>query len=121
MALKPVPVLVALVAVLALGWCAVALTDAEAPRTLQATVWVGPTELRVANGDDGAWVDCDVSVNRRWRREVPRIEAGDTFALGWTSFTQNDGERFTPRSHAVERVTVHCSTPTGRGSWFGAY
>jgi hypothetical protein len=111
----------ALIAVLALAGCN---TEPPAPRerpTLNAAAQKSATQITVTNEDTVAWSACRVEINSRWTAQMGDLAPGERATAGLMTFTRSGGERFNPSTHAVENLTVRCTTPAGALSWFGRF
>lgn len=78
------------------------------------------TQIHVSNESSTGWTGCEIEINGRWSTDGVAIGSGETAVGGLMSFTDDDGARFNPGTHAVERLSVACDTPRGRGYWSGA-
>lgn len=104
--------------------------DTEEPSSdyvdLDGAVRFTGTQFILTNSDSFAWTDCTLDVNggvirSGYTLHAPRIEPGETYAVGAMQFAKSGGERFNPTTMRPNRFGAECQTPEGVGFYTGEW
>jgi len=102
-------VLVAVVAVLGLF----AMPSKDAGHLEGKATYVDGS-LVIENADDFDWRDVSISLNDSFEHRRWIIQARSTFEVSVLDFTQPDGRRFDPTTHALRTIQVRAETSSGQ-------
>ena len=94
--------------------------ESSEPRALGAAAHVRGDRLLLQNGDSFDWRNCRVTLNDEWDLAIAMVPTGQTVPRALAVFAGEGGALFDPSTEAVQKVSMSCDTPAGRGSWAGA-
>jgi len=89
---------------------------------IHAEVTFDSTQFVISNKDDFDWTNVKAEVNGEvvfpgFLYSIPKIAAEQSYTVLASRFFKPDGSRFDPSTTEIQRFTIACDTPNGRGSW----
>ena len=91
-----------------------AALGAAACREQPAPLTVDRGRIVLSNLTSEPWTDVEVWLNRYYRAQVPRLDAGGRLDAPLTRFQGGFGHYFDPKRETVREVKATATTPSGR-------
>jgi hypothetical protein len=105
---------------LALAACGDPTVNKPSPERLTVKVLISGDQFGIANLDDFDWTECKFEINPKgafgegYSFSTTGIKAHSTGLVDAARFTDDDGLRFDPTTHAVKEFVAICGTPHGK-------